>query len=186
MPVFATCSPSWCWWVSLAFFPVLPPSIGPQFVLSLVAIAQHSVAAELRHPCRKRLPSSFHAGSGCIIFWLANVFRFDQGRRRPHNPLDDLRHIVFLTLRHILNPEVWSAAAIAKHRLRSSFADRRFGSWRLRAFEPGQFVFTVFYSDRNAIIEPPPYMLVAVARDSESVTIIEPVHQSRYCILGRK
>jgi len=40
----------------------------------------------LRHPCRKRLPSSFHAGSRCIICLLANVFRFDQGRRRPHKP----------------------------------------------------------------------------------------------------
>ena len=47
------------------------------------------MAAELRHPCRKRLPSSFHACSRCIIFWLTDVFSFDQGRRRPHNPLGD-------------------------------------------------------------------------------------------------
>ena len=53
-------------------------------------VAQQCVAAELRHPCRKRLPSLFNAGSGCIIFGLANVFRFDQGRRRPHNPLCEL------------------------------------------------------------------------------------------------
>jgi hypothetical protein len=53
------------------------------------------VAAKLRHPCRKRLPSSFNAGSGCIIVWLANVFRFDQGRRRPHFPLGGLSIHVF-------------------------------------------------------------------------------------------
>ena len=51
--------------------------------------AQQCVAAELRHPCRKRLPSSFHVGSCCIISWLANVFRFVEGRRRPHNPLGE-------------------------------------------------------------------------------------------------
>jgi hypothetical protein len=50
-------------------------------------VVQQCVAAELRHPCRKRLPSSFHVGSRCIIVRLANVFRFDPGRRRPHNPL---------------------------------------------------------------------------------------------------
>ena len=37
--------------------------------------------------------SSFNAGSRCIIFWSANVFRFDQGRRRPHNPLAARAHI---------------------------------------------------------------------------------------------
>ena len=41
------------------------------------------LAAELRHPCRKCLPSSIHAGSGCIIFWLVNVFRLVEQRRRP-------------------------------------------------------------------------------------------------------
>jgi len=50
---------------------------------------QHSLAAELRHPCRKRLPSSFNADFGCIILWLANVFRFDEGRRRPNLPLGE-------------------------------------------------------------------------------------------------
>jgi len=54
-----------------------------------VTVAQQCVAAGLRHPCRKRLPSSINVGSRCIITWLANVFRFDQGRRRPHNPLAD-------------------------------------------------------------------------------------------------
>lgn len=48
------------------------------------------MAAELRHPCRKRLPSSFHAGFACIIPSLAIVFRFDQGRRRPLKPLGGL------------------------------------------------------------------------------------------------
>jgi hypothetical protein len=55
--------------------------------------AQQCVAAELRHPCRKRLPSSFYVGSRCIKVWLANVFRFDQGRRRPHNPLGGLSNV---------------------------------------------------------------------------------------------
>ena len=37
------------------------------------------MAAELRHPCRKRLASSFHAASRCIIVWLANVFASIRG-----------------------------------------------------------------------------------------------------------
>jgi hypothetical protein len=53
-------------------------------------VGQQCVAAELRHPCRKSLPSSINAGSCCIISWLADVFRFDQGRRRPHTPLADI------------------------------------------------------------------------------------------------
>ena len=56
--------------------------------------AQQCVAAELRHPCRKRLPSSFDVGSRSIILSLAFVFRFDQGRRRPHNPLGELANNV--------------------------------------------------------------------------------------------
>lgn len=40
---------------------------------------QQCVAAELRHPCRKRIPSSFNAGSCCIISLLAYAFRFVWG-----------------------------------------------------------------------------------------------------------
>ena len=54
---------------------------------------QQRVAAELRHPCRKRLLSSFNAGSCCIISWLVNVFRFVEGRRRPHNPLGERKPV---------------------------------------------------------------------------------------------
>ncbi|WP_345686364.1 SUKH-4 family immunity protein [Novipirellula caenicola] len=52
------------------------------------------MAAELRHPCRKRLPSSFRAGFRCIIVSLVSAFRFDQGRRRPHNPLCDPAELI--------------------------------------------------------------------------------------------
>ena len=45
---------------------------------------QHSMAAKA---LRARLPSSINAGSRCIIISLANVCRFDQGRRRPCFPL---------------------------------------------------------------------------------------------------
>ncbi len=48
---------------------------------------RHRVAAELQHPCRKRLPSSFHAGYRCITLSLVNVFCFDKGQRRPDKPL---------------------------------------------------------------------------------------------------
>ena len=67
-----------------------------------VVAAQQCVAAELRHPCRKRLPSVFNAGFGCIIVWLVNVFRFDQGRRRPHDPLGD-QLIVFVIRLEIID-----------------------------------------------------------------------------------
>lgn len=50
---------------------------------------------------RARLPSSLNAGSGGIIFWLASVFRFDQGRRRPHFPLG---HQIF-TMPSRIHPE---------------------------------------------------------------------------------
>lgn len=66
------------------------------------------MAAELRHPCRKRLPSSFHAGLCCIIVWLVNVFRFDQGRRRPHKPLGD--HIVGGEMNHYDSLKLESAS----------------------------------------------------------------------------
>jgi hypothetical protein len=47
---------------------------------------QHSIAAEA---VRARLPASFGAGSDCIIFSLANFFRFVERRRQTCFPLGE-------------------------------------------------------------------------------------------------
>ena len=52
-----------------------------------VTINGHGYLVECNRDLPRGLPSSFHVGSRCIILSLANVFRFDERRRRPHNPL---------------------------------------------------------------------------------------------------
>ncbi|WP_144058089.1 hypothetical protein [Novipirellula maiorica] len=54
------------------------------------ANVQHSVDAESRHSCRKRLPASFYAGFRCIIVVWANVFRSDQGAAAAMLPVAQL------------------------------------------------------------------------------------------------
>ena len=50
---------------------------------------QHGMAAGLRRPCRKRLPTFNHAGPGHTIFWSAHVFDSIEGWRRACLPLGE-------------------------------------------------------------------------------------------------
>ncbi len=42
---------------------------------------------------RARLPSSINAGSGCIIFWLANVFRSDDDAVDLDGAVEAMEHM---------------------------------------------------------------------------------------------
>jgi hypothetical protein len=93
---------------------------------------------------------------------------------------------MFSLLRLMFDAKAREASRQAKGHLASTMPSSTVTDVRLRATEPKRWVFAVFYQTPGVYTIPGRYKLLAVARGTEAITVLETSPDSPYWIRGLK